>query len=477
MNRISKLSIDLKDNHQIEETLVDVAKDSSRHYLKYFLTNLTLDFLTYYEYISEDISKNIIKEDAELTKVIGYITKTLFDSSQWLTTSAKSVTGKRNTLLKYREQLANQVAVVAGYDDQLKMHEYVLQRRVDSQTDANLKGISDEEFASMLVQHVFEFDDDAITINDRIKTVYSQLPVRMSTKKLHEWVGTALLGMKGVSVGDLDNYMTYLKETINPSGIAGYGEVLGSVSEILDEFDVLYSDIIGNEIAKPLEDRIVGIKTTLDICVDIYTYTASVVNNMLGVLSVLDADSAGDNEEVIKVFVDIMNHIASRDGEEILMDEYLVEQLNNIAGDFEDIRGLNGLYDGLVEEAKQGYLNEIVQFKLTKKYDLLVSLYILQSSSYFAPLSIEQEASKQVDELILIESKNELLTYFDTVLSAETRIGKRARIANVLAVLNVIHKKPQEIHRYILNSLTQCKDEKEKNGCKRILNAMMTPEV
>lgn len=472
MNHIAKLSHDLKNNKNIDVTITEVAKASQNHYLGYFLSNLVLEYLTYHEYVSEGQNKRIIEEDESLKKVVTYIKKALFDPEKWLGTSPKSVSQKITTLTKYRDALSSHVAAIAGYDDQLKMHDYVLQRRVVENGHYPATKVADEEFASRLLQFVFEFED-AITINDRIKSVYSQLPVRMSKMKLHEWIESALVGMKGVTVGDLDNYITYLKETFNPEGIEAYGDVLGSVHEAMKGFDVLYTDIVSADAVERLETTMSGIKMTLESCVSIYTYTASVINNMIGLLSVLTQESFDFNKTEADRFIKVMKYIETRKDELMLIDEVLVDDLDDIAANFEDCRMTNGKVDGLLEEVKQGYVQEIVKLKLSKTYDRLASLYVLQSASYFAPLSVESKEAQPVDERILIDRKNDLITYVDEVSANDSRIGKRARIANLLGVMNVIHQNPQEIHRYIINTLTQCRDEREKNGSKIVLNEMM----
>ncbi len=472
MKQINEISKALKEDVNIEEALKDTMQVCSNHYLGYFLSNLVLEFLTYFEYVLEDGNKHIIKEDSQLSGVIDYIKSSLLDPAAWLSLNKNDLGERIDRLTSYRDALSNNVAAIAGYDDQLKMHDYVLRRRALDYGSHPSGKISDDEMASNLLKFLFEFED-AVTINDRIKTVYAQLPVRMSKLKLKEWIEMALLGMKGVTVGDLDNYITYLKETYNPSGIACYGEVLSSVFEQLNTFDVLYTDIVGSEVVEPLEDAMNHIKITLESCVSLYTYTASVINNMIGLLIVLNEESIEENDDHVQRFIRVMNHIDLRKDEEMLIDEDIVAELDDIAAVFESIRMDNGKYDGLIEEAKQGHINQIVELGLDKSYDRLASLYVLQSASYFAPLSQSVDASQLVDEKVLIEKKNDLIAYLEEVSKDDTRIGKRARIANLLGVMNVIHKNPQEIHRYMLNTLTQCKDEREKTGSKIVLNEMM----
>ena len=133
----------------------------------------------------------------------------------------------------------------------------------------------------------------------------------------------------------------------------------------------------------------------------------------------------------------------------------------------------NGKYDSLINDAKQSYVDRIVELGLDERYDRLATLYILQSGSYFAPVNVNHEDLAMIDEVKLIECRNDLLAYLDDVGSGNSRIEKRARIANLFSVLNVIHTSAQEVHAYILSSLGGCKDEREKHGCVMTLRALL----
>ena len=454
----------------MDRTLKGLAEAAEAHYLAYFMDNLSLEVTTFYELIGEERQKALLDDNDGLSKIIQYITKALGDSEQWLKPSKAGVTKKINTLYTYREALSDQVAVLAGYDDRLKMYQYILERRKDYEGFEDTS--SDENFAGELVQYIFEFED-SMTINDRVKGVYGELPVRMSKLKFHEWVEKALIGMKGVSVNDLTNYTTYLKETYFPEGIAGYGEVAPEFYSEVKALSVLLTDIVAVDLVVSVEERIRGLHQTLDDAVSLYTFTASVVNNMLGILSTLNDISYETNKEAVENFISLMTKLHQRRTEEIIINEDLIGVFDEISLRFTDVMMKNGQYDGLIEEAKQGRIEEIIEEGLEGRFDRLASLYILQSSSYFAPVKVSVKDVQVVDEQTLIEVKKDLLASLDQGSENNTRMEKRARIANLLSVLNVVHSSAQEIHAYTMSALASCKDEREKQGCKAVLRRHM----
>ncbi len=222
-----------------------------------------------------------------------------------------------------------------------------------------------------------------------------------------------------------------------------------------------------------MEDKIRALQLTLDDAVSLYTFTATVINNMLGILSTLNEVSALTNEDNAEAFKSLMSKLHERRKEDVIINEELVEIFDEISLRFTEGIMKNGQYDGWIEEAKQGRLDQVISEGLEERFDRLTSLYILQSSSYFAPIKVSVEDVTVVDELKLIDVKKDLLAYLDKASEGDTRMEKRARIANLLSVLNVVHTSAQEIHGYVVNALSGCRDEREKQGCKAVLRRHM----
>lgn len=471
MLTIGQLTHQLGHSETIETTVTDIAASAEQHYLSYFMNNLTFEMTTFYELLAEDSQKVLLEDNEVMKKIIQNITKVWADSNKWLNTTTRSSSAKISKLYNYRDTLADQVAALAAYDDKLKMYQYILERRKSHESDHGYT--SDDQLAGELVNFIFEYED-SITVNDRVKVVLGELPVRMSKIKFHEWVEKALIGMKGVSINDLSNYTEYLKETFYPEGVAGYGIVTPEFYKELQGLDQLLTDIVATEMIDQMEVTISNLQLMLNDSVSLYTFTASVINNMIGLLSVLNETSISNRKEASERFVYIMDRLYRRRNEEKIIDDEMMEVFDVMTLEFSDMMVSNGKYDSLIDQVKKGYIDVIMGLGLGERYDRLASLYILQSSSYFAPVKVAVLDLELVHERQLIEIKNTLLDYLDEASKGNTRIEKRARIANLLSVLNVIHSSAQEIHVYILSALVACRDEREKQGCKSVLEEIMS---
>ncbi len=473
MKSVWELAHELKQGGNMDAVVVEAAECVEGFYLSYFLDNLSFELATYYGLLGEEANQQLLKENEDLKKIISNMIKAWREPKQWLNPSKRSVTLKRNTLYKYREQLSEQVAVLAAYDDKLKIYQYILARRI-SGDDHNLR-VSDDALAGEVLNYIFEYEDN-VTVNDRLKRVYSELPVRMSRIKFHEWVEKALVGMKGVSVRDLTNYTQYLQETYYPEGVVGYGEVMPDFAAELNSFEILKTDIVASGVAESLENKIKHMQRFLEDSVGLYTYTASVLNNMIAILSVLNEESYKANETTIDAFVSVMTRLYERRNEEDVFDDGLLEVFDSMTVRFNETMLNKGHYDSLSDEVRRGCLDSVVKQEMSQRYDLLASLYILQSNSYFAPVNADPGDLSPVDEKKLIQIKKDLLDYLDEGAKDNSRIEKRARIANLLSVLNVIHQSAQEVHAHILQSLTGCRDDREKQGCYHALRYLLDEE-
>jgi len=461
----------MRNNKNIEETLKSIITEGQSHYLEFLTTNLVLEYLTFIEVIGEEETRKLIEKDLQLEEMINSIQAIMSEPEKWLSPSVEKKEDVFKQLSIYREKLSDQVAVLAGYDDQVRQFEYIIRRKYP-EAEALEKESSDDQSVMEIMAFVFEYEDN-MTINNRIKSIYGQLPIRMSKIKFHEWIEQALLGLNGIHKKDLDNYLAYMEETYAPESVKGHGLVMKSVYEEIKAFENLYEDHIDESEVSGLFERLENIQSVLESCVSLYTYTTTVINNMMGILNCLSKESYEQKELVLNHFVETTQYMHSRRHEEHIVDAFLVNQLDTISDGFEDKRMDNSRWDGLFNEIKQGHANEIIKLNLAKALEDLTTIYILMSSSYFAPLVSTLEDLSIVDSSMIMAHIEAFINKLDAISQKDGRWQKRARIASLLSVLNVHHKSPEEIEAYIRDVFEDCKDQKEKRGSMEAIRSMM----
>ncbi|VDN46356.1 conserved protein of unknown function [Petrocella atlantisensis] len=471
MKTLDTLKKSLKNPKDLENTLRTIVIEGQSHYLEFLTTNLVLEYLTFIEVIGEEDTKKLIEKDLKLQEIINSVQAIMAEPDTWLQPSLENKDDVFRQLELFRETLSDQVAVLAGYDDQIKLYEYVLRRKYPD-VEAREAYISDDQSVMEIMAYLFEYEDN-MTINNRIKSVYGQLPVRMSKIKFHEWIEQALLGLKGIHKKDLDNYVAYMEETYAPESVKGYGVVMKPVYEDIKVFEDLYKDHLEEPEVGNLYDRMEGIKRILESCVSLYTYTTTVINNIMGILNCLSRDSLKRKEVIMNDLMETIQYMHSRRHEEHVVDTFLVNRLDTLSTDFEEKRMDNSRWDSLLNEIKQGYPNEIIELKLAEALDGLSTIYTLTSSSYFAPLKSTLEDLSIVDTTMLMTHLEAFIERLDSISQNDGRWQKRARIANLLSVLNVHHKSPEAIEAYIRDVFEGCRDQTEKVGSMAAIRSMM----
>ncbi|MDF1617829.1 hypothetical protein [Petrocella sp. FN5] len=471
MKTIDTLKKSMKSQKNLEATLRTIVTEGQSHYLEFLTSNLVMEYLTFIEVIGEDETKKLMEKDLQLKEIIIGIQETMSEPEKWLVPSIEKKEAIIDRLGKYRDILSDQVAVLAGYDDQIKQYEYILRRKYPEREILE-KHSTDDQLVMEIMAYLFEYEDN-MTINNRIKSVYGQLPIRMSKIRFQEWIEQALLGLKGIHKKDMDNYLIYMEETYAPELVKGYGLVMTSVYEDIKAFDKLYENHIEEAEASRLFEGVERIKRLLESCVSLYTYGVRVINNILGILNCLGKESHEQKKAVLDYFVETIKYMHKRRHEEHIVDAVLVNQLDTLSIRFEDKRVDNSRWDGLIHEIKQGYSNEIINLNLAQAIDGLSKIYTLMSSSYFAPLTNPLEDLEIVDTPLLMTHIEAFIKKLEHISQKDGRWQKRARIANILSVLNVFHKSPEEIEKYIREVMEDCKDQKEKMGSMAAIRSLM----
>ena len=88
----------------------------------------------------------------------------------------------------------------------------------------------------------------------------------------------------------------------------------------------------------------------------------------------------------------------------------------------------------------------------------------------------DKELSKEVDDAILKDKKEELLVDFKELFDSKQRVYTRAVMANVLSELPVFFINMNEVVEYINTQISLCKNNNEKMACYAIITDMISQD-
>ena len=445
---VRQLSGDLKTGRNLEQSLPDLMQRMASAYGMLSFYNLDMELSMFLESKAEGRIKpgRTIKELEEtITKIIQETLLVPF-SPEVYDASIKE-------LIEIREKIIFRMDILTAYTDLFVLYEYVM-NRLEAQFEPKelVGGIEDDdEVAREILKWIFSEEEPAL-VNEHIKEMLSCLPVRMTKSKFLELVENAFSIYEQSDNQSIDMFDYMLRSAAGiytPKGMAKSYAKLDKVKKLFESKD--FSELTKEE----YEER----KTALEMgtsyirnATECLGAIQTIANALLTVLFTkqyfsLEAEKASQRpNEIIKTLIsgEEINTEALFDGIETEM-ETISEEVNSL--------------EALLVFVKEGMEQKVEELMLSVVFQRLLVVQRLNSGSAYATLSEEKKEEqegylKQVKDAFLLELRN--------VLEEGSRIRNRAVMAGVLKELPVYFNNHTEVMNYVRNSLSSCRDEREK---------------
>ena len=208
------------------------------------------------------------------------------------------------------------------------------------------------------------------------------------------------------------------------------------------------------------------INNEMDCCMSLQ----EIINDLL---LVLYTSENRVNEKVSDTCYEII-----KDTNLLFLDKFSPKSLEEIEdmfimleGEQEKLYPLLSYYD-ITEQIKGQYSEKIAELGLEGKYNIVYKIPKLNTESIFVELD-EETTEGFVDEKILQDEKEKLISEYTEIFKENERIVNRAIMSMTLAELPVFFNNISEVQDYIYNSLEICNDKAEKLACIEIINGIM----
>lgn len=347
-----------------------------------------------------------------------------------------------------------------AYTDCFQAYEYVLNRLEGKLLPGEAAASeTDEERLAWLMRFIAA-PKEAVTVNERIQTVISQLPVRLTKQKFFGLVREGLEVYVGASEKSVEDMFYVLRSEALLSLPEGMGEAYPDLASYLSRFeaaDYKQMDVdtlkelsaLMEQSGEKLTDYSGELMLLMDLVNDLYvillTRTGAVMDvaeetRIQGVLAaVRDGFAAGDEVEG-----KLLKPLEGRQ-------EACFEQWQAYASP-EDL---------LEELAPQD-----------SRAETLRMVGLLLSSSSFMPLERQNGGLKSVDKKQLERMEEDFFAQLSDTFAAMPRLLVRAVMAKVLSSLPVFFGSLEDVKDYVEGSLDSCADEAEKAVCMRLIRQL-----
>ena len=376
--------------------------------------------------------------------------------------------------------LFRSMQVLTGYVDCFVVYEYIL-NRIQYRFDEKEVLPEDTAFAQEVMNFIFGSNDN-VTINDNLRVVLGQLPMRMTRSHYFDLIKNCISVYKGSEIESLEGFLYMFRTSAmlykHPAQEQYFTEFAGVLQELM-EADYEHMDRTLYEL---YAEKVRVSASKLNDLSDLYMQIGQIIN---GVYTLVVTEPYCVDEEKMTVVDDVIRGINALflekeidlwQREDLLTEEdrlnWLAEKLPAVEGQQEKLYQSVNVAEAALDELLEGRAEEIEAAGLSDAFIKLHHLSQLNSSSVFAPLE-SQESAGIVTAEIAEQETEKLLSELKELFQGRSRMFRRAIMAATVEKLPTFFKSAQEIADYMMNALNQCDDEAEKYASKQLILEMI----
>lgn len=458
----------INDGQNLEVNFPQYAINLSTYYHQYSLVRLSLEYYTLYESLGEGEQNNYntVKDTFENFQEIIY--QIFFESPN----------GEKREALLYqidniRNDIIKKMKILTSYADQLQIYEYVLNRKEANFYESKEK-INDLDFVRNVVQFIFGTKDNFI-VNENIKSVIGQLPVRMTKAKYFELLKDSLSLYKSADQSSLDTYIYMLKTSAMLYWPEGMNEFFADIKTIADELKEADYKNLSKDTYDHLQNKLQEASNSIVERTDYYMAFQTIINNLYVLLLTKPYMNLDEGDSIL--YHDIVKGIYKQfeKGNQEPIQPEIYDKIVLTEGVQEDICTKYSELELVLSVIKNSYMTRIDATMLRPVFESLFLSEQLLSNSIFIEFEKESltEIDKIVDEKYLQKVEKELLYDLNALFESSSQSVKRAIIGNTLNKMPVFFHSKEEVIEYINQSISGCHDEAEKQACMQLVNDIM----
>lgn len=462
---------DIINNRNIQVNIPELLNTSADNYYTYAAVRLALHYYTFYEMYWDERDK----WKSQLPEYIRSITAIISEAALQ-TKNAEEAREYVRQADDIRRSVTKRMELLTSYIDLFELYEYAL-NRVEYRFKDMDQMAEDEELAREVLRYIFDSEDNR-TINESIKEVIGQLPVRITKQKYFDYIHDSLHELDGSSEDILESYIYIIRScamldiTQDMKGI--YPE-LWEMKEKLEKLNF-------KEITKEEYDRSTSLVQEAVVILEVettaYYNLIEIVNNLYTLLncapySEMDVVSGKKENEAALYIIESINSGLLLDKQQELTEE-LLSKFQVIEGYQEEIEFDLISFEDVLYHININYRKQVKDMGKEEQLDsLLISKNLLSGSLFIDLDKTKSDAIKIVDKERLQIEIDKLTKELTERFESYDRMIIRAIMANTMDKIPVFFSTHTEVMDYVVYSLNKCTDLAEKYACMEIIQNIM----
>ncbi len=467
-NMIKNISRDVINGRQLQEKLPELFNYMAEYDWSYAAIRLSMHYYAFYEaYCDEEEqwSEGVRNAVKKLNTIIG----------EHLLVSCSGTERERAILEvdSLRKEISSRMNILTAYTDIFQTYEYVL-NRLEYRFKPTVEPVDDIELSKEILRYIFSSEDNFV-INEKIREIIGQLPIRMTREKYLELLSNSIDSYLGADQSALDTYLYMLRTSAmlyHAEGMeASYPELVKKLQQLKT---INYKDISKKDYDKAV---ILLEAATLILEADTTAYFSlqEIANEVYAMLlcSTYQGMADHENKDAAETAVAIIREV-----NELFIKEDKAEPREELLDQFTDLEGVQeeisydlSLLEDALYEAGHTHRGLVRGMMLEQLLQILLLSQKLLSGSLF--IELEEPEERTVEEETLEREKASLTEELILLFDGQDRMVTRAVIANTINKMPVFFKDHTEVMNYVRYSLERCSDAYEKAACVEIINAIM----
>ncbi len=477
-NKIRECVKGLSQSKNVQTLLPEYVNESVRIHRDYAKIKLMMEYYVFYEMVSEGINP-YLDSAKDIAQQLNQVIYQIFEEGS---VGIEEVENTINTLERLRQQVTERMQVLTAYVDRFVIYEYIL-NRVQYRFEDQEMMPEDPVFAQEVLNFIFSTKDN-MAINDNIRAVLGQLPMRMARSRYYDLIRDSISVYKGSDVSSLEGYLYMFRTNAMLYRTPAMEEHFTEFIPVLKELEQLNYDTLSKEAYEIYAGKIQANASKLNDISDLYMLLQQLLNEVYAIALSLSYSLEEEKMSVVELVVRGINALClerecsvwDNAGEELATEE---EKLGWLGEHFVAIEGLQeqaydsmNVADAVLDEFKEAHKEEIEKTNLKEAFVVLGKMQQLLSNSAFADLEAVEEEEK-VTSQTAEQTAEKLIEELKQAFKGQSRMVRRAIMANTLEKIPVFFTTPQEVADYVSQSLSLCDDEAEKYAAKQLIQSLM----
>ncbi len=467
MSQAKDLVRAIKKGKELEKNLPIYRNRLFDIYHQVSLLHVTMDYFVLYETLQEKSGKEN-----------GYLADTISEINQVIQTifidGISSEEEKKEQIAKIlsaRDEVIRMMKILTMYTDKLQIYEHVV-NRMELKFENQIELAEVDTFVQKVYQYIFSGKDNVV-INESIKEVLAELPVRMARSKYFQMIENSMSVYKDADKSALDRFVYMLETSAMLYEPEGVGEYFLDIKEFSDRLGKMCFSAMSEAEFRMVYDELQEKAEFIEEVADLYVSIQGLLNSLYCYeTSFQGQEHEKESEQACLAIIKGVNQLFA-EGNWADIPQKIQEKLVLTEGKQESlVEEMMQLEAGLMD-IQMGQEEKLEQLGMLADFDKLDAMQqLLAASGTF--VEFEEEAVEETaDEAYVMEETAKLLEKLKVQFAENEMCVNRAVIAATISKFPVFFTSSKEVEEYIRESLERCQDDAERQASMNVIQAIM----